>query len=648
VVIPIQTAAHAFGMTGVTRIDIGLLAGVATDEVVARFADRLTAEPYVLASPADLAAGLRAATADFQATIALVAAIVLFAGAFLIVNTLSMTFSERAREVGLLRAAGATSGQLVRFVLTGALVIGVFGSLVGLILGAGLGMALSGSVRAVTGFPAAIDGLSREGLGIAFLVGIAITIAAAIEPAVRAARTSPVEALRARLDVPTARRGRLAWLAVVLVAVAALALLVWPPTAGTTSADRAVAVYAILLIATLATPLFLPAIGRAVGIPLALVFRLEERLARGSLARDRTRTAVTVGALVVGLAMVVAVGWTSQAARERASAWLVDVVPGDELVTSIRPVGPAEGIGETLGALPGVHSVTPIGTFALAIRGVRTDAAAVVGADFLADGRLTFVAGDRTSALNALDAGGATVLPRSVAARQGLALGDTIKIALGDARTLDLRIAGIVDRSIPGLGGEAALVGWADASTALGVTGADAFAVRFAPDASAADRVGLESAAAGLALKANPLSRVQSAVTDALDRVFGLLDALALVAVLVAALGIVNTLGMGVMERVREIGILRAIGMTRRQVSRMVVVEAGVLGGVGIVLGVLVGLAVGAVLLQFTGGFYPAIALPWTTIGLVAALGSALSVVAAYYPARLASRVSIVRAVTFE
>jgi putative ABC transport system permease protein len=648
VIIPVTTAGQVFGLDGVTWVDIGLAPGTRSNEVAAIFADRLTADPYLLASPTDIAAGLRASTADFQATIALVATIALFAGAFLIVNTLSMTFSERTREVGLLRAAGATRGQLVRFVLMGAIVMGLLGSLVGLVLGAGLGVALTGSVRAITGFPAAIDGLNRDSLAIALLVGLAITIAAAIEPAIRAARTSPVEALRARLDVPTARRGRTAWLVVVFVAVAALALVVWPPATGAAGADRAVAVYAILLISTLATPLLLPPLGRIIGVPLAMAFRLEERLARGSLARDRSRTATTVGALVVGLAMVVAIGWTSQAARERASAWLAEVVPGDEVVTSIRPIGPDEGAAGTLGALPGVRSVTRIGTFALAIRGLRTDAAAIVGADFLADGRLSFVAGDRATALEALDAGGAAILPRAFATRLGLGVGDRVTIALGGERTLTVRIVGIVARSIPGRGGESVLLGWGDASTALGVTGADLFAVRFAPDATASDRAGLESAAAGLALKASPLSRVQGAVTDALDRVFGLLDALALIAVLVAALGIVNTLGMGVMERVREIGILRAIGMTRRQASRMVVVEAGVLGGVGVIFGVLVGLAVGAVLLLFTGGFYPSIGLPWPTIGLVAVLGMALSAVAAYYPARLAAGISIVRAVVFE
>jgi putative ABC transport system permease protein len=346
--------------------------------------------------------------------------------------------------------------------------------------------------------------------------------------------------------------------------------------------------------------------------------------------------------------MVVALGWTAQAARERATAWLADVVPGDELVSSVRPVPADFGYAEELAAVRGVARVTPIATFDLAIRGLRVDAAAIVGDDFLRDGRLRFTSGDRSAALAAIDAGGAVVLPEATAARLGAEVGDILTIALGNGTSLDLEVAGIVERSIPSGGGEAILVGWSDASGPMGVAGADVFAVRFVPGAGQSARTALEKAASDLALEANPLSRIQGAVSDALGRVFGLFDALAIVAVLVATLGVVNTLAMGVVERVREIGVLRAIGMTRRQASRMVVVEAAVLGLVGIVLGAIVGLIVGAILLALTGGLTPGIGLPWAPIGVAAIIGIVGSVAAAYYPSRLASRVSIVQALKFE
>jgi putative ABC transport system permease protein len=240
------------------------------------------------------------------------------------------------------------------------------------------------------------------------------------------------------------------------------------------------------------------------------------------------------------------------------------------------------------------------------------------------------------------------VLPSTVAERLGVRLGDTMTLALGGGEHLQLRVAGIVARSIPGSGGEAVLVGWPDATAHLGVTGADVFGIRYAPGAGSTARTDVAAVAGGLALDLNPLSRIQGAVTEALGRVFGLFDALALVAVLVAALGIVNTLAIGVLERVREIGVLRAIGMTRRQASRMVVVEATVLGLVGVVVGALAGLGVGAILLALSGGLPQPLGLPWATIGAAAVLGIAGPIAAAYYPSRLAAGLSIVRALQFE
>jgi putative ABC transport system permease protein len=645
-VIPIDVARATFDVTGASHVDLQLAPG-ATDAVTSHLAARMT-EPYVLASPSDIAANLRASSTAFQGMAALVAAIVLFVGAFLIVNTLSMTVGERAREVGLLRAAGATRAQLSRFVFSGALVLGVIGAGLGVLTGWLMAMLMAGAVSDATGLSAAIRAVDPAGALTAALVGIGITVLAAIEPALAAAHISPVEALRARLDLPRVRRGRLAWIGFIFVVVAALAMLAWPPVASASGAGRALAVYGVLLVATMLTPFLVRPLARVLGYPVSLVLRLEASLARGSLARDRGRTTLTLGALVIGLAMIVALGWSAQAARAAAFAWLEDVVPGDEVVTSIRPIGPDEEVQEELAAVPGVQRVTPIASFDIAFRGLRLDAAAVVGDDFLDDGRLTAVAGDRTEALRALDAGGAAIVPAGLAERLGLAVGDTMHIPVDAARAIDLRVAAIVQRSMPGTSGEAILVGWHDATASLGVLGADAFAVRFLPGMETQAAPGLRATAQSLALEANPIERIQGAVAEALARVFGVFDALALVAVLVAALGIVNTLTMGVLERVREIGVLRAIGMSRRQAMRMVVVEAGILGIVGVVLGAVAGLGAGVVLLQVGGGPGTPGGLPLLPIGVAAVLGLVLPAIAALYPARAAARISIVEALHFD
>jgi putative ABC transport system permease protein len=646
IVIPIAIARSTFGINGASRVDLVVTPGgtpSVTDQLQASMV-----EPYVLASPGDLARTLRASSASFQGTAALVAAIVLFVGAFLIVNTLSMTVGERAREVGLLRAAGATRAQLSRFVFSGALLLGVVGAALGSLLGAAMALFMARAVSEATGVAAEVPAIDATGVLTAAAVGIGITILAAIEPALSAARISPVEALRNRFDLPSLRRGRLSWIAFIFLVVAAVAMLAWPPVIAASGTQRALAVYGVLLVATLLSPFILRPLARLLGFPIALVLRIEERLARGSLARDRSRTTLTLGSLVIGLAMIVALGWSAQAARASAFAWLQDVVPGDDLVSSIRPVGADEGIPEALSAVPGVARVTPIASFDMAYKGNRIDAAAIVGADFLADGRLTVVQGNRTAALQAIDAGGAAILPQGLAESLGLHVGDTMTIPIDSEHQLGLTVAAIVERSMPGTSGEAILVGWKDATGSLGVLGADAFAVRFSPGTLETSRPLLAAAAKTYALEANPIEKIQGAVAEALSRVFGVFDALAIIAVLVAALGIVNTLTMGVVERIREIGVLRAIGMSRRQVMRMVVVEATILGVVGVVLGAVAGLSAGALLLQLGGGFGHPGGLPWLSIGIAAVLGLVLPAFAAIYPARMASRVSIVEALHFD
>ena len=646
VVVPLRTAQAVFGETAVTRVDLGLEAGADAATVSTALESRLRLEPYLLSTPQAIAAALRGSTSEFQATISLIAAIALFAGAFLVFNTLSMTVVEQVREVGLLRAAGATRRQVTRYMLTQAAALGVMGSLAGIGLGAVLAAAMVDYVRTIGSVTLQRPAIPPGTVVAALLVGLGVTLAAALEPARRAGRIQPVEALKARLTTPAARDARLRWLAAVFVVVALVGLLVSPRGAGIV---QPLVIYAILLGGTLLIPFVLPAIARVAGIPFAIALRFEERLARASVIRDPSRTALTLGALTIGLGMIVALGGVGQHARAAASAWIADVIPGELILTSIRPVANDEGVDtEILAAVPGIARISPIANFDIAINGSRVDAAAVVGSDLAADGRLRFTAGDRNIALASLDAGGAAVVPASLAGRFKLVVNQVLTVPTATGEPLDLRIAGIVERSIPGSSGESILVGWSDAKV-LGVAGADAFAVRFAAAASAGTRESLRDVATTYALDVVPIDRISGAVDVALGRIFGLFDALAAVAVLIAALGIVNTLTMNVIERVREIGVLRAVGMTRRQVWRSVVLEAGILGLAGALLGIVLGLLVGALLVILPGGRLDVAAgIPWQVVGLSLILGVVVAMLSAAYPARLAARLPIVRAVQFE
>ena len=244
VIVPLQTAQAVFGGTSVTRVDIGLTDDAASAAVETALEERLTAEPYVLSSPADMAASLRASTTDFAVTTALIAAVALFAGALLIFNTLSMTVAERVREVGLLRAAGATRRQVMRYVFTQALILGVVGSLIGLALGVVLAMAIVSVMGTVGSVTIERPVLALEGVVLATLVGVGVTLAAAIEPSRRASRIQPVEALRARHDQRSAGTPRLRWLVVVFGLVALVGVVILPRAAGGAATVQALAVYA--------------------------------------------------------------------------------------------------------------------------------------------------------------------------------------------------------------------------------------------------------------------------------------------------------------------------------------------------------------------------------------------------------------------
>ena len=179
---------------------------------------------------------------------------------------------------------------------------------------------------------------------------------------------------------------------------------------------------------------------------------------------------------------------------------------------------------------------------------------------------------------------------------------------------------------------------------APGRLGADAFAVRFEPGQEAAARPAVEETARAYALEPASLADAAGAIGASIDRRALLFAALAAVALLVAALGIVNTLAMNVLERVRELAVLRATGLTRRQAWRLVVLEAAILGLVGALLGALAGLATGAILIQLAGGTGVPYQAPWAAAAAALGGGIVLAVVAALYPARLASRVEIVGA----
>jgi putative ABC transport system permease protein len=638
----------AFDLPSPVRyVDLDLAAGP-TDAAI----DAVTAaldEPYVVETAEDVAARFASDARDFVGIAFLVGLVALVVGAFLVGNTMAMTVGERTRELGLLRAAGTTSGQVRAIVLRQALVLGIAGSALGIVLGIVLAIAILGVLAStrtvlVVGLPVPVVGLTA-----AFALGLAITLTGAVIPAQRAARTSPLEALRA---VHGAARGLaerlrpIIWVEVLVVAlgIAAVALSGWSGPAAPVIASLAILVGGAVVAAFVLEP-----VSRVVGRPFEWFFGTQALLGRLNLTRDRVRAGLTVGAMMIALAAVVALGTVAESARAATEQRIGALLPGRHAIRT--PIAlDVDGFRDAFASTPGTAAVSPVLETAVARQtddGPEEAVVAGIDPNLFADGdALELVAGDRDDAFAALRATGSVLVPESLARRADLGIGDRIEVGVPGAEAVLLSVAGIVRNSLPARTPDGALlVSSADARDLFGATSASLWILlpqADVPDAAYAAAV-RETAVrmAGLPLEPADLA---GDVARALGRLGGLFDALAIVAIVIGALGIVNTLGVSVGERVREIAILRSNGMTVDQVQAMVVTEAAIMGAIAGLLAVLVGLAVAFALVSAASGELSAgLRLPWGLLVGILLVGTGVAALAGLYPARVAGRLPIVR-----
>jgi putative ABC transport system permease protein len=607
-------------------------------------------EPFVVETPADVAARFAPARDAFIGTAFLFGFVSLIVGAFLVGNTLAMTVGERTRELGLLRAAGTTSRQVVGLVVRQAFALGLAGGVAGLLLGILLAAALTGflaSTRAVlaVGLPLPIGGLLA-----ALVLGLVVTLIGAVVPAMRASSVSPLEALRASRQPGRSLADRLGPLvaAEVVVALAALALLV---VSGTAAAPVAVlASLGLLLGGALAAAWILEPAGRLIGRPFEWFFGTQGMLGRLNLSRDRVRTGLTVGAMMIALAAVVALGTVAESARAATERQVASILPGGRAIRTTLPVD-VESFRPTFEAIEGVSVASPVveaPVVRLTDDGGREEAAiAGIDPNVFQDADALIIRGaSRAEAFDALRAGGSVLVPEAYADREGIGVGDVITLGVPGGSSADLNVAGLTEYSIPGRTPDGALlVSSADARDLFGATTASLWILVPQPGV-AASTVNAAVREAAVTLAAQPLTAADLAdeVAGPLERLSGLFDVLALVAVVIAALGIVNTLGVGVAERVREIAILRSHGMTVGQVQAMVVSEAAIMGAIAGLLAIATGLLVALALVGSltAAGNDPALRLPWGLLIAVVLAGTGVAALAGLYPARVAASMPIV------
>ncbi|MFN8028117.1 MAG: FtsX-like permease family protein [Acidimicrobiia bacterium] len=584
------------------------------------------------------------------------AAIGVVVGAFIIFNTFTILVTQRTRELGLLRAMGATGGQVVRSVVLEAFVVGVVASALGLVLGVLLGVGLLELLRALgLGLPDTTTVLETRTIVVSLIVGVVVTVLASVLPAVRAARVPPISAIN---DVPQsgAQRGfgrRVA--AGVVVIVAGAVALVW----GLDRADRvngidkqvevvALAAFAILVGVVLLLPAIVRPVVRVIGAPLRR-FGTPGTLARANAIRNPRRTAVTASALVIGLALVGLTASFGASARASVDHDTASGMRADYVVKADGFAGFSSQASARVAAVDGVAATMPMRFSDVLVNG---DIYTAGNADPAIFGDVVDL-GMSQGSLDALDDGGVLVAA-DTARRLGLEVGDTVTLSFTHSLT-PLQVRGIYDnKNFIGLFGQSVPFLVTNTAMSIGAGGdqQDSIVLVKAEPGQVAE--------VGAALKAAlreefpnlsvlTLEQFRDQQMEQVNQFLAVIVAILVLSEIIAILGIVNTLALSVFERTRELGLLRVVGMSRVQVRRMVRWESVVIALLGGVIGLGLGVFWGwAFSRSLRGQGISVFSLPvWELVIFV--LGSMLAgVVAAVGPAWRASRLDVLEAIATE
>jgi putative ABC transport system permease protein len=582
----------------------------------------------------------------FSTALLVFAAVSLFVGSFIIFNTFSIIVAQRTRELALLRAVGASRRQILASVLGEAALTGVFGSFAGLLLGTGVAVALRGLMSLLgADLPAEALILAPRTVAVALVVGTVVTVLAALVPALRSTRVAPVAALQAVAAPPPPRGGRWRYLFGALISGAGVAALV----AGL-FADAGIAVVglgAVLVFfgVTILSPLVTRPIVRVVGAPIARLLGIRGELARENAMRNPRRTASTAAALMIGLGLVGFV--TVFAASIKAST--VDLL--GELYASEFQIsagiqtfqGLSPEVAERVAALPEVEIAARqrIGQFRTE-GGSASFLLAMDPQEMAGTFEVEMVRGAPTDLTR-----DGVLVAESVAEANGWAVGDHIPAEFPMTGAAELEVQGLFATA-------------GDVSYLVDLeTHAEHYreATDFAILVALAEGVGIEEGRVALeeVLAPYPTAQLvdqaglQEQLTSQINQLLGLVYGLLFLSVLIALVGIVNTLALSVFERVRELGLLRAVGMSRSQVRSMVRWESVLIAVLGTVLGLGIGVFFAWILTQaLADQGFNRFAVPGGQM-LAAVLGAALAgVLAGVMPARRAAKVDVLQAVTVE
>lgn len=653
VYMPLPEAQTALGLPNqITGIEVALVPGADRAKIEANALAALGPEFRAGASSgADAVASLDVAYAMFN----MLGALALFIGAFLIFNTFRTIVLERKRDLAMLRAIGATRGQVTTVLVIESLLQGVIGSVLGLVVGAGMALLLLIAMRSVA--EQYLGGVTIEpefSLGAALpavVAGIVTTLLAGYLPARAAGRVSPLEVLRPTSTDEQRRAARWNLVVGLVLVVAAIGLLFAGPRAATGGA------LLFLIGLAVASPALIQPAARLLS-PLLSGWSGEGEIAEGNLRRQPGRAAVTASTLMIGLAAMVMISsligsFTDLVVNLFNRNFASDIIL---LPQNIGIIGANLGAGgqlaDELRQVPGVATVGTLRTASASAGGKTVNVDGIDPATYQVVSPLQFEQSNEQEAYAALEQGDTAIVNGIFAAAQNLRIGDTL--------TLE-SVAGTHQYRIVGIGGDAlsfklntVYVSQATLAKDFGKTDDVLVMLKLAPDA---DQAAVEQQVRAIAAKYPQFNVTvtadfrQNLIDQSLNILRGAFIPLSLVILLPAALGLLNTLTMSVLERTREIGITRAIGASRRQVRRIVVAEALLLGIFGAACGALAGLAMSygfTAALSSSFGMTLPFNLPVLPLLIAITVGLLLTLLVSALPARTAARLDILQALRYE
>jgi putative ABC transport system permease protein len=567
--------------------------------------------------------------------------IALFVGLFIILNTFSMLVARRTRELALLRAIGASKAQITWSVVGEALILGVVGGALGVALGIGVAAGLRGLLAAIgIDLPAGDLVIEPRTVIVGLVAGVIATLIGAYFPARRASRVPPVAAMRDDVALP-ARGLRVRAVLGTLFVVLGGGLLGWtvsnvdvPERLSLAGLGAATLLVGVIVLA----PVFSRAVVGVVGAPVAQSGTVG-RLAVRNAQRDRRRTAATATAILIGLTLVTTIGVLGSSATKSIDSIIDDVISADIIVTPTSFVPFSTEVGNEIAAIPGVQTVSRVRQAPAIINGDQT---VVTGVDpTTIDEAITLgggVAGLRT---------GEVVVDAETAATKGLSVGETLDVNWGTSQQ-ELHLTGLYE----GSGAFAGFVVSLDTLTAAGLPTIDtALYVVLDP---AADQDAVAGALDGIEkefpiIKVQDQTELKESISGQIGQLLNLVYGLLALSVVIAIVGVINTLALSVLERTRELGLLRAVGTLRRQIRAMIRWESMVISFFGAVTGVGLGLVLGIALQRLLADQgITALGIPWPLILIVMVATAIIGVLAALWPARRAARLDILQAIRTE